>query len=220
MPGTIIAHRDTKENFWKESAFGTKRLKDPQDYIRDIDPEGIALLTDYRVREPEITYEGRLTLFLGDVVIEAFPMPGHLSVVTTVYVPGDRVLFTADNVFHNLMAWYHESLPFEWLETLEHFKQMDVEVIVPGHGTPAGPKLLEEMRQVVEDAIGEVQKAINYGMSREEAVDRITFINRQPVPKDHQAKAPILQRLFVGRLYDQIIARNSSQSLPRKRSTK
>ena len=209
LPGTVIAHRQTKENFWKDSPLGPNSLKDPQRYVKRIDPQDVDKVAEYEAREPEIVFDGRITLSLGDVSIEAFGMPGHIPADTAVYVPEDRVLFTSDNVFHGTMTWYHEALPFEWLETLDHFKRMDVEVVVPGHGYAAGPEVFDEMRQVVEDAIHEVQSAIDSGTGREEAMDRITFIDRQPVPEEHRHWAAKLQRLFVGRLYDQIQARRS-----------
>lgn len=209
LPGTVIAHRETRERFREDSVLGPNHLKDPRRYVEKLDPAGIGLVAGYAAREPEIAFDERLVLTLGDVTLEAFGMPGHVPADTAVYVPGDRVLFTSDNVFHETMTWYHESLPFEWLETLDTFKGMDVEVVVPGHGPAAGPEVFDEMRQVVEEAIGEVQAAIDSGMSREEAAERITFIGRQPVPDDHRAWAPALQRLFVGRIYDQIQARRS-----------
>ena len=207
LPGTVIAHRETKEHFWDDTPSGASPIKDPRAYVQTRDPEGLDRLGRHWAREPEITFDGRLSLFLGDLAIEIFGMPGHLPADTAVYVPENRVLFTSDNVFHGVMTWYHEALPFEWLETLEHFKGMDVEVVVPGHGDAAGPEVFDEMRRIVEDAIGEVRSAIDSGMSREEAMERVTFIDRQPVPEDHQAMAPKLQRLFVGRIYDQILAR-------------
>jgi hypothetical protein len=65
------------------------------------------------------------------------------------------------------------------------------------------------MRQVVEYAIREVRSAIQSGISREEAAENITFIDRQPVPEEHRPYAPMLQRIFVGRIYDAIQARVS-----------
>ena len=209
FPGTIISHRETKERFWKDSVLGPNPLKDPQGYVASIDPQGVGLVAQYQARDPEITFDGRLTLSLGGIAIEVFAMPGHVPADTAVYVPEDRVLFTSDNVFHETMTWYHEALPFEWLETLDHFKRMDVEVVVPGHGRAAGPEVFDEMRRVVEEAIHEVQSAMDSGMSREEAMERITFIDRQPVPVEHRPRAPKLQRLFVARIYDQIQARRS-----------
>ena len=162
-----------------------------------------------QARGPEISFDGRLTLFLGDVTIDLLALPGHIAAETAVYVREDKTLFASDNVFHDTMTWHHEALPFEWLESLDSFKKMDVEVVVPGHGTEAGPEVFDEMRQVVEYAIREVRSAIQSGMSREEAAEKITFIDRQPVPEEHRAYAPMLQRIFVGRIYDVIQARAS-----------
>jgi cyclase len=219
LPGVIIAHQETKERFWEDNILGKSPLKNPRGRIESLDPQGIEFAQGYKAREPEISFDGRLTISLGGVDVELFAMPGHIPADTAVYLPGDRVLFTSDNVFHDAMTWYHESLPFEWLETLDYFKRMDVEVVVPGHGRAAGPELLDEMRQVVQEAIDEVRRAMDSGMSREEAMEVITFIDRQPVPPEWQSYAPKLQRYFVGRIYDQIQARRPPQRGARKKTS-
>ena len=107
------------------------------------------------------------------------------------------------------MTWYHDSLPYDWLETLDYLKTLDVEVVIPGHGKPGGPELFDMMKQVIEEAIGTIQMAIEKGISREEATETITFINRQPVPVEFKPRAPELQRIFVARLYNEIEQHNS-----------
>lgn len=209
FPGTVIAHQQTKEKFWNDRALGPNPLNDPLPFVEKEDPEGVGLLAQYKPREPEICFDGRLTLSLGDVTVELFGVPGHIPDDTAVYVPGDRVLFTGDNVFNGVMIWYQESLPFEWLETLDRFKQMDVEVVIPGHGNATGPEVFDEMRQGVEDAIGEVRSAIDSGMNREEAMEQITLFGGRPVPEHHREVAPKLQPIFVGRVYDQVLARRA-----------
>ena len=62
---------------------------------------------------------------------------------------------------------------------------------------------------VLEEAIGTIQMAIEKGISREEATETITFINRQPVPVEFKPRAPELQRIFVARLYNEIEQHNS-----------
>jgi len=207
LPGTVIAHHETKEKFWQDSHFGPSPLKDPQAYVKRIDPQGVNLVARYVAREPEITFEGKLRLSLGDVVVELFGAPGHVPNESAVYVPGDHVLFTSDNVFHDTMIWFQEALPFAWLETLDRFRGMGITVVAPGHGEATGPQVFDIMQRDIEEALARVQAAIDAGMTREQAVDRITFIDQRPVPAAHRDRAPALQRLFVGRLYDQIQAR-------------
>ncbi len=210
LPGVIIANHYTKENFYQEgfhrkgSAAGPSRLLDPVGYTKDEDPEGIGLVADYRPREPEIVFRGGLTIGLGDFEIEVFEAAGHMPANTVVYVREDRVLFTGDNIFNRVMTWFHECLPREWLKTLDRLKQFEIAVVVPGHGKPGGMEIIDEMRQVVEDAIGRVQSAIDSGMSREEAAGRVTFEDLQPVLDRLRHRLPGLQRVFVGRVYDQL----------------
>ena len=209
LPGTVISHRQVKDVFWDDSALGPNFLKDPKGFIEMFEPDTSGAAATYKAREPEVTFDGRLTLYLGEVEIEAFPMNGHVPNDTAVYVPEERVLFSGDNVFHDVMTWYHDALPYDWLETLDRFKTMDIEVVIPGHGKPAGPEVFDKMKQVVQDALGTVESALDEGMSRDEAIERITFIDRQPVPVEFESWAADVQKIFVARLYDQVQAHRS-----------
>jgi cyclase len=206
LPGTVVAHVKTKEKFWEANVLGGNPLKDPGTYIEMSDPLAGDEAGRYKPREPEISFTRYLTFSLGGVDIDLFPMPGHIEANTAVYVRQDGVLFTSDNVFNEVMTWYQEALPFEWLETLEAFKRMDVEVVVPGHGHADGPQLLERMRAQVDRAIDKIQVAIEHGTSRQNAVESLTLLDDQPIPQDYRSFAPMLQRIFVGRVYDQIMA--------------
>lgn len=211
VPGTIIAHQYIKDVFWDDAPFGPNFMKTPEVFIEIFDPDRLDVADTYQAREPEITFEGKMNLYLGEVTIEAIPLNGHVSNDTAVYIPEDRVLFATDNVFNEVMTWYHDSLPYDWLETLDYLKSLDAEIVIPGHGKPGGPELFDMMKQVVEDAIGTVQKAIETGVSKAEAMETITFIDRQPVPAEFKSRAPGLQKLFVARLYDEVQRHRSSE---------
>jgi glyoxylase-like metal-dependent hydrolase (beta-lactamase superfamily II) len=209
FPGTVIAHRQTKERFWLDTVLGYCPMEDPRAHAQRVDPDGLALVEGYQAREPEITFEDRLTLELGGVTVEMFVMPGHVPKELAVHVPGDRVLFVSDNVFNGVMAWYHDSLPFEWLESLDRLKEIEADVLIPGHGPAGGKDMLDEMKAIVLEAIGRVQTAMDAGTSREEAVERISFLDQVPVSEGFKPIATKLQRLFVGRIYDQILERRA-----------
>ena len=161
----------------RTQVLGPSPMKEPEPYVREIGPVGLGLAADYRAREPEVAFDDRLTLNLGDVTVEAFVAPGHV--------------------------------PFEWLESLDRFRRMDVEVVVPGHGPASGPEVFDEMKETVGEAIGRVRSAIDSGMSREEAGDRISFLDRVSVTEGFRSVADRLQRLFVERIYDQIMDRRA-----------
>ncbi len=209
VPGTIIAHQYIKNVFWDDDVQGSNFMKNPKAFLEIFDPNRLNMANTYRAREPEITFTGNLKLHFRDITIEAIPLNGHVLNDTAVYIPEEGVLFSSDNIFNEVMTWYHDSLPYDWLETLDYLKTLDVEVVIPGHGKPGGPELFDMMKQVIEEAIGTIQMAIEKGISREEATETITFINRQPVPVEFKPRAPELQRIFVARLYNEIEQHNS-----------
>ena len=211
VPGTIIAHQYIKDVFWDDAPFGPNFMKTPEVFIEMFDPERLDAAGTYQAREPEITFEGKMNLYLGEVAIEAIPLNGHVPNDTAVYIPEERVLFATDNVFNEVMTWYHDSLPYDWLETLDYLKSLDAEIVIPGHGKPGGAELFDMMKQIVEDAIGTVQEAIETGVSKAEAMETITFIDRQPVPAEFESRAPGLQKIFVARLYDEVQRYKSSE---------
>jgi glyoxylase-like metal-dependent hydrolase (beta-lactamase superfamily II) len=202
----VIANRVTKERFWEDSVVGPNPLKDPISFTRRTDPKGEVLVVDYKAKEPEIVFDGSLSLFMDGVTIDAFVVPGHTEAETAVFVREEGVLFTSDNVFNGVMTWYHESLPFEWLKSLERLSRMPVNVIVPGHGKPGGPELLDAMYEVVYSAMHEVEIAIESGMNRDEAIENVSFSDWSLVSAGHKHVAERMQKIFVGRIFDQVAA--------------
>lgn len=204
LPGTVVANKAISDRFWEDSPIGPNPMKSPRDYIKRTDPSGLALAQAYVAREPELTFDSNMTIAIGGVRVELILMPGHTAAETAVYIPEEGVLFASDNVFNRVMIWYHDALPFQWLTTLENMQRMAVDLVVPGHGPPAGPELLVAMHESVSGVIHQVVGAIEGGISREEAIARLEFADWHMVAEDHRAFAPQLQKYFVGHLYDEI----------------
>lgn len=213
MPGRIISSTRTKAGFWDDSSIGPNPMRNPAKYVARVDPEGVALVATYDAREPEITFDASLRLWMGDLTIDAFVRPGHTDAETAVYVPQDKVLFTSDQVFNEAMIWYDESLPFAWLDTLVELRSLDIDVVVPGHGRPGGPELLDQMHDSVSSAIAQVRVAIDSGMEREEIIDRVTLPDLRLISNDHRAFGEQLQQVFVARIFDQIAALDGASEL-------
>ena len=57
-------------------------------------------------------------------------------------MPDAGVVFTGDNVFHKCKTFIQEADPWQWLDTLNRIGQLDVEVIVPGHGEPCDKRFV------------------------------------------------------------------------------
>ena len=77
---------------------------------------------------------------------------------------------------------------------------MDVDFIVPGHGEVGDKIALREFTAFIQGAIDTVRQAIDQGMSKEEAAERISFEGLRPArhPGTEQ------QQMNVLRLYEML----------------
>ena len=170
-----------------------------------LDPDGHGLyLFDhchYRIKAPVLAYSGRFSLFSGDHSFELHQMPGHTLGQSVVYIPQEKVLMTGDNLTYKNQIFLHDSEPFLWLESLRRIGEMEIDQIVPGHGEVCDKHSIRELAAFIEEWISAVKEAIRKGMSKEEAMATISFLDRYPMPSVLQSWGPDLQRWNVGRLY-------------------
>jgi len=196
FPGLFISHQKTRDSLSKESVDAV------MERVNHMDPEGLPLMEGFRVRLPDITFSESLDLFLGDLTIKLFPLPGHSACGIGVYVPEERVVFAADIVFHQKKSWLHESTPSQWLESLRKLRELDIDILVPGHGEVCKKDYLDEQASIIQQWVDVVQSAIDQGLGREEAVAKIS----QPDPHPKQANTPMteseLNKAIIARLYD------------------
>lgn len=199
--GTVLSSEETRrEILTMESDKLVERA-------RSIDPtsEGLFLKHGYRVKVPDITFSGIARLHLGEQIIALYHMPGHTSGQTVVHIPREGVVIAGDNVFHNQQVWLHESEPFQWLEALKRIEKMEGDVIVPGHGEICDKAYIPELSSFIQEWINAVKDAVREGLTKKEAMDKISFLDRYPMPPALEAWGPDLQKRNVARLYDLLI---------------
>lgn len=195
--GTVVAHEGTRKAILAAS------LDQLKEYLKQVDPESLSLIDDkFSFRPPTITLSQRLTLYLGSHTFQLINLPGHTRYQLAVYIPEERVVFTSDNVFGRVQAWLHQALPYEWLESLKQIQQMDADIFVPGHGEICSRDYIPEMSAFIQSWIDAVKAAIDSGMPLEEAQDKISLLDRYPMQAGAEARANMLQRMNVARLYE------------------
>ena len=199
--GTVVAHEGTREAIMASSA---EQLKES---IRLMDPESLSLVKDYHYRPPTITLSERLTLYSGNHTFHLIHMPGHTAYQIAVFIPEERVVFTADNVFYKIQAFLHQAIPDQWIESLKRLEEMEADVLVPGHGDLCDRSYLPEMRDFIQAWIDAVTGAIDRGMSLEEALEKVSLLDRYPVGAGMEAMAPMIQRMNVERVYQWLKSR-------------
>jgi cyclase len=125
---------------------------------------------------PDETFSGQLTVQVGDRALELIEVgPAHTRGDTLVHVPAQRVLFCGDILFSGAhpIAW--AGPVSNWIAACDRILAMDPEVIVPGHGPPAGPAAVRELRAYFEYLYAEARARHAEGMTPLQAARSISI---------------------------------------------
>ena len=194
--GTVIAHEGTREAILSAS------LEQFMENLKQTAPENLPLMEGFSYRSPTITLSEKLTLYVGDHTFQLIHLPGHTPFQIAVDLPEEKVVFTADNIFHKVQAFLHQALPYEWLDSLKRLQELDVDVIVPGHGNLCDRSYIPEMSAFIQAWIDAVSSAIDKGVSLEEALKTISLLDRYPMDKGIEFMGEQVQQWNVARLYE------------------
>jgi glyoxylase-like metal-dependent hydrolase (beta-lactamase superfamily II) len=125
---------------------------------------------------PTETFAGALELRIGDKDVELIEVgPAHTRGDTLVLVPEDRVLFSGDILFHGGHPIVWAGPVSNWIAACDRILEMDVDVIVPGHGPLADKQAVRELRSYFEYIGAEARRRFEAGMSALEAARDISL---------------------------------------------
>ncbi|MGZ5151957.1 MAG: MBL fold metallo-hydrolase [Burkholderiales bacterium] len=166
-------------------------------------PEEPALLEGYRPNAPVVTFKNGMTLHVGNHTFEMIHMPGHTMYQAAVCIKEEGVVFTSDNIFHKVHTWLQEANPDLWLTALQSLRQLKEDVFVPGHGEVCGKDYLDEQGSFIEEWKAYVKRAIEQGMTKDEAIVRLNAMtDRYPMDVGQDGMAPMVMKRNVANLYD------------------
>ena len=148
--------------------------EDRRKQLEEQDPNSSWLVAhpEYPPNPPTRLFDDSLSLSLGGQSIEIIHHPGHTPPQTSVWLPGEGVIFTGDNVFHHVKTFVQEADPWQWLESLEAIRALDPAIIVPGHGEPCTTAYLSEQAEIVQAWVDAVERMVREGMTQAEARDQ------------------------------------------------
>ncbi len=174
-----------------------------------------SLLVGYRPNAPIITFKSGMTLHVGEHTFEMIHMPGHTAFQAAICVKEEGVVFTSDNIFHKVQTWLQEANPDQWLDSLELLRELKEEIFVPGHGDICGKSYLNEQADFIREWKSYVLQAVDLGMGRAEAVDRLTAMTqRYPMDIGQDGMAPGVMKMNVANLYDFLTAPRALAPVP------
>lgn len=188
----------------------------PYEYAKEAiptdDPEGEAMFPDEEIyfpnmNKPTVTFDGNVTLRVGDTTFELISTPGHTRGQIAVYVPQERVLFTGDTIFHACQTWHYTSDIDVWIKSLDLLRTLDVDYIVPGHGPICDKREIDVQKAFLYEWLAVVARCFSSGMTEDECIENIPFRDRFPVDigQEHMLDHVIAHN--VSSLYDKFSGR-------------
>jgi glyoxylase-like metal-dependent hydrolase (beta-lactamase superfamily II) len=173
LPGNVISHEAVRGKFME--AFGP--LEKIVDRVTWSDPKGVDRIKTLKIKEPMITFDKTLSLFLEPVSLHLKSFIGHTTHTLAVRVEPDDVLFAGDNIVNGIPPFFHEAeLPLGWVQSLKDMKELSFSTVVPGHGEVTDRSVVDDMMKQVEAVIDAVKAALNRGLSKEEIQEQVRYL--------------------------------------------
>jgi cyclase len=206
--GLVISHKAVLDRFMVV----TPEL-DPFAYAAEAiptdDPAGAALFPDRETyfadpNKPTLTFDGNITLRVGDHHFHLLHTPGHTPGQIAVHIPEERIVFVGDTVFNGCQTWLYESDVPTWLTTLDFLSALDVDIVIPGHGPVCDKRAFATQKAFLLEWTTAVAIAIAQGWTREECMEHISFLDRFPVDIGQEHMGEFVNRRNAAALYDKL----------------
>jgi glyoxylase-like metal-dependent hydrolase (beta-lactamase superfamily II) len=137
-------------------------------------------LTKLKLRLPDITFDGQLTIRGSRRQAEILSFPnGHTDSDVVLLLPDDKMLFSGDLVFVKRHPFLGDAYPDGWINILDAMVDMPIEKIVPGHGPIGGPDDI----QLTRDYISQINQMVADTVVRNGSLDEVLALPA-PAPYD------------------------------------
>ena len=159
----ILSHANARR---EQQRVGTGVLN----VLRPLIPDLVAELDGVPLRLADLTFEGELTLRLGERALRLVHLgPAHTIGDALVLLPDERLAFAGDVVFDQVTPLGLEGHMGSWIGVCDQVDALDVDTLVPGHGPPGDKTGLRDMRGYLRSIHEQARSAFDAGRTAEEA---------------------------------------------------
>jgi phosphoglycerate dehydrogenase-like enzyme/glyoxylase-like metal-dependent hydrolase (beta-lactamase superfamily II) len=132
-------------------------------------PTGRKDVADSQLKAPSLIFDEKFVLDDGTQRVEfLFFGHAHTSGDAFAYLPKQKIVCTGDACVNGAFNFMGHSDSASWIRVLEKCQQLDVKLVLPGHGPPAGKELLENQKRYFVELRQQVKHGIDAGQDYEE----------------------------------------------------
>ncbi len=134
----------------------------------------VAAMDEVVPTPPDVTLRDKMTIHSGDRVLELHHVGrGHTGGDVVVYLPKEKVVFTGD-LLYSRPSYMGDGYVEEWPATLDRLKELDFDLVLPGHGPTFRDKSIIDKFQALLTTFWSQTSALQaQGVSAEDAAERI-----------------------------------------------
>ena len=149
---------------------------------------------------PNVSVSDRMTLYRGGREIQLIWLGrAHTGGDLAVYLPEEKIVFTGDMMLGR-PSYMGDGYVGEWSATLGRLKQLDIELVLPGHGEGFSDlRIIDYVQAYYNDLYADAIRLKNQGYSAAEAAARVDLRHHQDTLGVSELGADMLA---VQRIYD------------------
>lgn len=160
---------------------------------------------------PTVIFDEKLVWDDGRQRIELLhPGHGHTIADAVVYLPNQKILCTGDACPNGPTGDLSRSDSAAWIRSLDALHELDVDIVCPAKGQPAGKDVLELQRRYLVELRSQVQQAIDGGKTADDLIQSIDL----PWYRKWTAQAPGPEH--VRQVYAELTGRTPAWELIRE----
>jgi cyclase len=140
-------------------------------------------LKQWRLEHPQVGFPDRMVFDDGGHRVELTKVgPGHTIGDAIAYLPKERILFTGDlcltRAGNNVAD--QDADPENWVRALDRLNQMDVTILVPGHGPIGNHDSIMPQRKYMAAMVDGVKAGIGHGQSADAIAQSLDLTGIHP----------------------------------------
>jgi cyclase len=165
-PALVIGHAGSTDSMKASESFSPARIE--KQMLSS--PEMREAFNGFRLITPHIEYRDKLSLKAGERALELYYLKNvHSEADTAIWLPQERVLFTAASVGVKRFGNHRPSVSIpDTLSAIKMMKALNPEVVIPGHGGPGTTKILDDMESYYNKLMDGVRQMVQEGKSLDE----------------------------------------------------
>ena len=167
VPAPIIGHVNCRQELIEKFDANMNRYTSGR-------PELIPELEQIRMTLPDVTFEDRMNIRLGDREINLIYLGrAHSAGDILLHLPQEGLLYAGDIAFHRILPAFPDGHITKWLDVMEETRKLDFDTIVPGHGPVGTKREFDEAKELMAHLHGEIRRGFDQGQSEEETAQGV-----------------------------------------------